>query len=61
MQWASGCIIWRVLSQNGLSSICVNLRYLRLKLLKNKENNKQIRDTFDHNFKKKYIYLHIMC
>ena len=39
-------------------SIFVNLRYLRLKLLKNKENNKNIYDTFDHNFKN--IYLCIM-
>ena len=32
-------------------SIFVKLRYLRLKLLKYKENNKKIYDTFDHNFK----------
>ena len=31
-------------------SIFVNLRYLRLKLLKYKENNKKICDAFDHNF-----------
>ena len=31
-------------------SIFVNLRYLRLKLLKYEEN-KKICDTFDHNFK----------
>ena len=31
-------------------SIFINLRYLRLKLLKNKENNKKICDFF-HNFK----------
>ena len=30
-------------------SIFVKLRYLRLKLLKYKENNKKI--SFDHNFK----------
>ena len=32
-------------------SIFSNLRYLRLKLLKNKENNKKICDIFHHNFK----------
>ena len=32
-------------------SIFVKLRYLRLKLLKYKENNKKFSDTFDHNFK----------
>ena len=31
-------------------SILVNLRYLRFKLLKYKENNKKICNTFDHNF-----------
>ena len=34
-----------------LDSILVNLRYLRFKLLKYKENNKKICNTFDHNFK----------
>ena len=32
-------------------SISINLRYLRLKLLKNKENNKKICHIFNHNFK----------
>ena len=32
-------------------SIFVNLRCLQLKLLKYKENNKNIYETFDHNFK----------
>ena len=32
-------------------SILVNLRYLRFKLLKYKENNKKICNAFDHNFK----------
>ena len=32
-------------------SILVNFRYLRFKLLKYKENNKKICDTFDHNFR----------
>ena len=40
------------------NSILVNLRYLRFKLLKYKDNNKKIRNTFDHNFK--YIPLYIM-
>ena len=40
-----------------LNSILVNLRYLRFKLLKYKENNKKICNTFDHNFKKiPFIY-----
>ena len=38
-------------------SILVNLRYLRFKLLKYKENNKKICNNFDHNFKKySFIY-----
>ena len=32
-------------------SILVNLRYFPFKLLKYKENNKNICNTFDHNFK----------
>ena len=32
-------------------SILVNLRYLRFKLLKYRENNKKMCNTFDHNFK----------
>ena len=34
-----------------VNSILVNLRYLRFKLLKYKENNKKICNTFDRNFK----------
>ena len=34
-----------------VNSILVNLRYLRFKLLKYKENNKKICNTFDNNFK----------
>ena len=44
-------------------SILVNLGYLRfLKLLKYKENNKKICNTFDHKFKNipLYIYIYIM-
>ena len=41
-----------------VNSILVNLRYLRFKLLKYKENNKKICNTFDHNLKN--IPLHIM-
>ena len=36
-------------------SILVNLRHLRFKLLKYKENNKKICNTFDHNL----IFLYI--
>ena len=38
-------------------SILVNLRYLRFKLLKYKENNKKICYTFDHNFKNIPLYI----
>ena len=41
-------------------SILVNLRYLRFKLLKYKENNKKICNTFDHNFKNIPLYTCIM-
>ena len=41
-----------------VKSILVNFRYLRFKLLKYKENNKKICDTFGHNFR--YIPLCIM-
>ena len=37
-------------------SILVNLRYLRFKLLKSKENNKKICNTFD-NFKNIPLYV----
>ena len=39
-------------------TILVNFRYLRFKLLKYKENNKKICDTFGHNFR--YIHLCII-
>ena len=38
-------------------SILVNLRYLRFKLLKYKENNNNICNTFDHNFKNIPLYI----
>ena len=38
-------------------SIFVNLRYLRFKLLKYKENNEKICNTFDHNFKNIPLYI----
>ena len=38
-------------------SILVNLRYLRFKLLKYKENNKKICNTFYHNFKNITLYI----
>ena len=37
--------------------ILVNLRYLRFKLLKYKENYKKICNTFDHNFKNIPLYI----
>ena len=37
--------------------ILVNLRYLRFKLLKYKENNKKMCNTFDHNFKNIPLYI----
>ena len=40
-----------------VKSILVNLRYLRFKLLKYKENNKKICNTFDHNFKNTPLYI----
>ena len=40
-----------------LNSILVNLRYLRFKLMKYKENNKKICNTFDHNFKNIPFYI----
>ena len=39
------------------NSILVNLRYLRFKLLKYKENNKKICNTFDHNFRNIPLYI----
>ena len=38
-------------------SILVNLRYLIFKLLKYKENDKKICNTFDHNFKNIPLYI----
>ena len=40
-----------------LNSILVNLRYLRFKLLKYNENNKNICNTFDHNFNNIPLYI----
>ena len=40
-----------------VNSIWVNLRYLRFKLLKYKENNKKICNTFDHTFKNIPLYI----
>ena len=40
-----------------VKSILVNLRYLRFKLLKYKENNKKICNTFYHNFKNIPLYI----
>ena len=38
-------------------SIFINLRYLRLNLLKNKENHKKICHIFHHNFKSTPCYV----
>ena len=49
-----GLSLWEYLKSfiaKRVNSISVNLRYLRFKLLKYKENNKKIFNTFDHNFK----------
>ena len=40
-----------------LNSILVNLRYLRFKLLKYIENNKNICNNCDHNFKNIPLYI----
>ena len=40
-----------------VTSILVNFKYLRFKLLKYEENDKKICDTFDHNFR--YVYLYV--
>ena len=40
-----------------VNSILVNLRYLRFKLLKYKEHNKKMCNTFDHNFKNIPLYI----
>ena len=52
------CLYVKSFIAKRLNSILVNLRYLRFKLLKYKENNKKICNTFDHNFK--IIPLYIM-
>ena len=56
--------VWFVLGQfeeffiaKRVISILVNLRYLRFKLLKYKENNKKICNTFDHNFNNIPLYI----
>ena len=38
-------------------SIFVKLRYLRLQIKKNKDNNKNFCVTFDHNFKNIPLYV----
>ena len=40
-----------------VKSIFLNLRYLRFKLLKYKENNKNFCNTFDQNFKNTPLYI----
>ena len=43
-------------AQRVISNL-VNLRNFRFKLLKYKENNKKICNTFDHNFKNIPLYV----
>ena len=40
-----------------VNSIVVNLRYLRFKLLKYKENNEKMFNTFDQNFTNIPLYI----
>ena len=40
-----------------VNSILVNLKYLRFKLLKDKENNKKMCNTFDHNLENIPLYI----
>ena len=57
------CILWRhalhlkSFIAKRVISILVNLRSLRFKLLKYKENNKKICNTCDHNFKNIPLYI----
>ena len=44
------------IAKRVISIFFFNLRYLRLKLLKYKENDKKICDTLDHNFKTIPLY-----
>ena len=50
-EWAGMTSEWKF-----FISILVNLRYLRFKLLKYKENNKTICSTFDHITSKIFLY-----
>ena len=51
------CIYLKSFIAKRVISILINLRYLRFKLLKYKENNKKICHTFDHNFKNIPLYI----
>ena len=50
------CVLEESIAKRVIS-ILVNLRYLRFKLLKCKEINKQICNTSDHNFKNIPLYI----
>ena len=49
--WIIVIKIWRVRIQKQIYQFFINLRYLLIKLLKNKENNKKICHIFHHNLK----------
>ena len=49
--------IMKNLIAERVKSILVNLRYLKFKLLKYKENNQKNWKTFDHNFKNISLYI----
>ena len=61
--WITSFVYMKSLFAKTDKSIFVKLRYLRSKLLKYKENNKKISDTFDHNFKNNpwYIMSEVSC
>ena len=55
------CLYMKSFIAKRVISILVNLRYLRFKLLKYKENNKKICNTFDLNFKNIPLYYNEQC
>ena len=56
-RYAYNALLYHSIEHFCKSSILVNLRYLRFKLLKYKENNKKICKTFYHNFKNIPLYI----
>ena len=53
--------VWKLYEEfyrkTGYINFCQYLRYLRLKLLKYKYNNKKMYDIFDHNFKNINLFI----